>query len=988
MKTQLLLLQVFLFFIIVLPYTTAVVDVGIEAVTISDANPSPGKSFELSVKIKNYGDEAANGKIIIYFDNLEKDSLGTFSINSNEEFSHKFTLSHGFCGNLDVTVKLFMNDNTLNHDWEVTIPARIGNKFHIELEPEKPIINEKIQFKIKNEYGNCVDGAEVAIGNTNGVKYKSDTTGSDGIFTYTPEKTGDFVLSITKNSENYCEFKQTIQVKHKINVKGPYSSRYPQDPIAGDEIVVSVYDEKNKPIQGVTVIVKKTGTENLYLTTGDSGVAFFVANTPGKYYIELERTIPPYWSVNKTLTVRSKPLILISISPEKPLLEEDVTIKILNENLSDVNITIISPNGFSRTILTDQNNKIKFTVDRAGTYLVNAGKKDYEDLNETFRVYNLLKILIEEQDATLGSDITITVIDHNNHPVSDANLRIKSEEGDQFTRKTDYNGKVTFKLTNKEYELVAEKKDSINATAKITSRVKKLLLNLSSKKQVINEGSIYIRVIEEETGNLVPAKITINGEKTGFRLQEIAPVLNFTPSVADNYEVYASLEYYESAKDNFVIERGLMEYECSPGCECMSGKKADRMGYELCGGSIKECNAAGNIENTENTETYCFEEPKSKECGNNTLAITRRITPKILTSVNYITVYLIIKPEGLINGLIITEKIPDGLEPVWDYSAVGFDKENNDNNFEEKIKDMPFTDANELNNPVNVNWISKNPNSWNPETREVKWWILNDNESINEHVIKYKLKLSNISKKDYYFDGNWELPGGETCLTMGDNNVILKLNENSLKCRINNSEIKQHIRQWNNEELTDAEILRLIHVCGEIIDVNSAKSDQRRSDAVTVARNIQEAANQSSNVTVQLDIFVKFEEVHGIIIKEKIPPGWNISYISYEGSFDEDKNEIKWVIYRGSKESKEKVDAKQLSYIIVSPFEIGNYTFSGTAATLEDGINDVVGNGKVQVKEKPGRNVMKFIAGIIIGIIVILLIIILIRRKQIHGRYY
>ena len=964
---KLRILPLILFLIIALScYSTAVVDVGIENVTVTelspdypgDSSPEPGELFKVNVEIKNYGDETAEGNMIVYLDDSEKDSLGTFSINPGEMFSHKFTISHDECGIFNVLVKIFMEDNTLNHDWKLSKVVKIGNRFYVSLDPEKPVVDRKVQIDIKDGLGNSIGNAKIWIGSNQGIKYKGGTTHENEVFSFTPDRTGEFVLSITKD-EGYCEYRETVVVKHELNVRGPYCSRSPADPIAEDELVIRVYDENNKPIPGVAITLK--GHENIYLNTDQSGFVLFFVNKPGVYSVELEKNTPPFWSVNKTLNVRAKPPIVISVSPEKPLQGRDATIKILNENITALNITVTNPGGFSRT-LAAKNNEIKFNPESAGTYILNAEKKDYEDLNETLVVYNLLKILIE--NPVLGNDVTITVLDHHDYPVPDAVLSISGSDEAEFIKNTDHNGEVIFKLKSREYKLTAEKKNSITANAVITPRIRKLSLNLSSRNLTINE-PIYISVTEKDADKPVTAKITIKGEK-GFKHEETSSGFNFTPAAADIYEITASKEYYEIAKDTLVVKPGLAEYECPKSCECMSREDAKKIGYELCGGKIRECNRECN--STGNCAFYCFEKPTVGECENITLTVTRRITPKIISAPGYINVYLTIKPESSINGVIITEKIPEGLEPVWYYSAVTF------SDVCEKVKAMPFTDVDEITNPVNTEWISKRPQVWNPETREAKWWILNDN-GIKQQTIRYKLKLSNISKY-YDFKGEWELSSGETCAISGENRIISKLDDNSSVCLVSDPEMLMYIYQWNNNKLSDIEILKLIHACSKISTGNLTGNGKQKLEGVIVSREFPKKVNTSSEVALNLKLNVLFNGIPCIIIKEKIPGCWNVSYISNKGNFNPGRNEIKWIIYG-------EVETQTLSYGIISPSVPGNYTFTGNYVTLEEGITGISGNEKINVEIPAGDGYgIWFFVGFILAAVIIIVIIIRIKRKE------
>jgi len=405
----------------------------------------------------------------------------------------------------------------------------------------------------------------------------------------------------------------------------------------------------------------------------------------------------------------------------------------------------------------------------------------------------------------------------------------------------------------------------------------------------------------------------------------------------------------------------------------MSRDDAGKKGYELCGGSIRECNYAGNA------TFYCFEKLENKGCGNNTLTVVRRIYPKIVSFPDYITVYLTLKPESTTNVVIITEMIPEGLEPLWDYSAVTFDE-----GADGKIKAMPFTNANEITDRMNLEWISKKPEAWNPKTREAKWWILNDPDGIKQQTIMYKLKLSNGSKKYYDFKGSWELSSGETCPNVGENKIILNLSGDWYKCQVNDSEMNGYVNQWRNNGLSDVEILRVIHQCAEIITGNLTKNNKQNPKNIMLLRELPVKANLSSEVTVNLNLEVQTGAISGVVIKERIPGSWNVSRISGEGIFDEKTGEIKWVLYGKN------LKTQTLTYTVISNSTAGNYTFNGTCTTLEESIKTISGNGKIIVEKPPveGWHSMRFILEVFALIVIVLIILILIIRKRRMGRYF
>lgn len=153
------------------------------------------------------------------------------------------------------------------------------------------------------------------------------------------------------------------------------------------------------------------------------------------------------------------------------------------------------------------------------------------------------------------------------------------------------------------------------------------------------------------------------------------------------------------------------------------------------------------------------------------------------------------------------------------------------------------------------------------------------------------------------------------------------------------------------------------------------------AESVTVSRDLPDSASSGSKVSVSLKIDVVGSDISGLIVTEILPEGWDISSVSNDGSFDKEKGEIRWLMYG------ENVESQSLSYAAV-PSGSGEYVFSGTYTTLEEGISETEGDDKITVKETAlggegtgGYNNL-FIIGIIALVAVIILGFILTRKKK------
>jgi hypothetical protein len=444
-----------------------------------------------------------------------------------------------------------MSKNTPGHDWVLSVPVKVGKLFNVTINPEKAVVNQPVQVDIRNEFGLEADGAKIWVTNKYGILYKFGDIQKNEIFSFSPDLPTLFFINVTaKEEEGYCDYVKVIEARHNMTVFGPYSDRYPDEPIVGDEILIRLQDEAGEPVPGATITV--SGPEKIDLNTERRGSAAFTANNAGEHYITIEKSTPLYWSVNKTLYVHAKPTIKVTVSPETPSLGKEVKLKILTENVSGANITLTNPEGFVRVIRLSENNEAVFSVTSPGTYTVNVSHECCTGFTKNIEVYSSLKILIDPKKPAVGEDVTVTVVDQDGYAVPNAALTVRGKE--EFTETTNQNGELKFKLTSREYAITAEKKDYKKASSEIAAYVRELSLSLNTPSVRIYEGDIHISLTEKDTKTPVPAKITITGERTGAITADNASEFVFKPEFADSYMVSVAKEYYEGSSESFVVE--------------------------------------------------------------------------------------------------------------------------------------------------------------------------------------------------------------------------------------------------------------------------------------------------------------------------------------------------------------------------------------------------------------------------------------------------
>ena len=151
------------------------------------------------------------------------------------------------------------------------------------------------------------------------------------------------------------------------------------------------------------------------------------------------------------------------------------------------------------------------------------------------------------------------------------------------------------------------------------------------------------------------------------------------------------------------------------------------------------------------------------------------------------------------------------------------------------------------------------------------------------------------------------------------------------------------------------------------------------AESIMVSRDLPETANPSSEVAINLKMDVTGGGISGVIITEKIPEGWSASSVSDEGSFDSETMEIRWLLQG------ENVETQTLSYVAAAPSEAGEYTFSGTYTSLEEGVSEITGDERISIETKKpveeGYD-MRLIIGIIAIVIIVAMIFIWAKRKR------
>jgi len=196
---------IFIFLIAASTCTLAVIDVGIQKVSVGELSPEypgdnfpeAGEEFEVNVTVKNYGGEPTDGTVVLYFGDEKKDSWGTFSIDSGDVLSHQFIITHDKCSISYAHIEIIMSKNTPRHDWVLSVPVKVGKLFNVTIAPEKAVVNQPVQVDVRNEFGLEADGAKIWVTNKYGILYKFGDIQKNDIFSFTPDLPTLFFINVT-----------------------------------------------------------------------------------------------------------------------------------------------------------------------------------------------------------------------------------------------------------------------------------------------------------------------------------------------------------------------------------------------------------------------------------------------------------------------------------------------------------------------------------------------------------------------------------------------------------------------------------------------------------------------------------------------------------------------------------------------------------------------------------------------------------------------
>ena len=434
-----------------------------------------------------------------------------------------------------------------------------GDDLEVDIDPEKPTPDDKITITVKDEDGDELEDITVKfthLGDDNewdkDDEFWDDKTDRHGEVEVKLSKEdefkdnpyGKYQIDVWEERGNYCKYTTTIDLRHLLRVSDPE----PAEPMVGQDIRVRVTDDSDKPVSGAKIAVSGPGGLKTY-NTDAQGYATFRVDSTGTF--DIIATKKGYSdSEIKHITILERGAIVIEINPKDQEVGKEIEIKVTSSEgsaLKGANVTITKPDGTTEEFTTPDDGKISYTPKSSGTYKLKVEAPLYTTTTKEFNAHNVFKITVSEK-LLPNVDITVTVKNQENKPVSGASVSIKDTD---VSGTTDANGKFTFNLTEpKEYTMMVKKDGYSDAIKKINIRGI-LSLKLSSKE--IDLGDTIEFVVQDSQGNLITADIKIikpNGEKESIGESYEK---SYKPSIAGEYTISASKSGYETATEAFTV---------------------------------------------------------------------------------------------------------------------------------------------------------------------------------------------------------------------------------------------------------------------------------------------------------------------------------------------------------------------------------------------------------------------------------------------------
>jgi len=398
----------------------------------------------------------------------------------------------------------------------------LGNPPNISVSPERPIPKKPLTITITDTDGTAIKNLNVELYNERENKKELiEATNASGQTIFKPSTSGEYKLSIT--GTKYCGTKR-FWVKSNLTIDGPH----PENPVVGDQISLAV---------PMGIGVKYMDSEgNVYPQRTISGGVNFTINTPGTYTLIIGELSMDYWGINKTLVVSDRSTPSVTITPEMPIVNEQVNITVSSggSKIADAKVTITKPDGMSEARNTFSDGTVSLIPTDLGSYTIKVQKVGYTTIEKTIIIKNRFRVTLPKE-IKANEKFTINVRDAQDLLVTGATVGI-DELGTAGS--SENGGFETVVASPGTYTISVKKTNFWDYTEKINV-LGELGISLSPEK--IELGSITTVSVKDSAGNAVSADIKITGPE---EIIVQGDTYVFTPKNVGTYTVTVTKENF------------------------------------------------------------------------------------------------------------------------------------------------------------------------------------------------------------------------------------------------------------------------------------------------------------------------------------------------------------------------------------------------------------------------------------------------------------
>lgn len=245
------------------------------------------------------------------------------------------------------------------------------NGFQVELDPETPLLNNKLALIVKDQDGIFVPDAEISITEAGVV----GVTDSEGKYTITLTETnpnvdpGEYTLLVMKDM--FWDLTQKIRTRDTMEISSPTGVE------VGDDVNINVYNSRGGLISDDSVSVKITSPDTTITSLNKANFTFKPVLV-GNYTIDVGKN--GYVSTSGSVKVKPHPISIDSKIEGKDLVIE---VKSHNESVGGIAVSVSMFDGkVIKQVTTGSDGTSKVVIESEGNVTIAVNEKDTNPLYE------------------------------------------------------------------------------------------------------------------------------------------------------------------------------------------------------------------------------------------------------------------------------------------------------------------------------------------------------------------------------------------------------------------------------------------------------------------------------------------------------------------------------------------------------------------------------------------------------------------------------